>query len=320
MSLTDDAKTAASAIEPVSLTLEATDRPAFDAALRASFERWGFAVLADHGVDTAVIDDALAASKAFFALPEEAKMAYRVEGGGGQRGYTPFKVETAKGFAAPDLKEFWHVGRELPEGHAYAPYMPPNLDVAEIADWRERTYALFEALDAAGLKVLRAIARGLSLEERFWDEAVREGNSILRLLHYPPVEAADGSVRAGAHGDINVITLLLGAEEAGLEVLDRDGRWLAITPPEGALVINIGDMLERQTNHVLPSTTHRVVNPSAERARFARYSTPFFLHFKPDYLVKTLPECVSAERPDKYPEPITAHDFLLERLRDINLT
>lgn len=310
----------ASAVPPVSLTLEARDQRAFDAAMRESFERCGFAVLADHGIDQRVIDDALAATKAFFALPDEVKRGYHRPGTGGARGYTPFGVETAKGLTAADLKEFWHIGRELPEGHRYAPYMPPNLEVAEVPDWRARTTALFEALDAAGRRVLRSIARGLGLAEDFWDAAVAEGNSVLRLLHYPPVTSAPGDgLRAGAHGDINVITLLLGAEEAGLEILDRDGRWLPIAPPEGALVINIGDMLERQTNHVLPSTVHRVVNPSPDRAARARFSTPFFLHFAPDYLVETLPQCVSDARPNRYPEPITADDFLQQRLREIKL-
>jgi isopenicillin N synthase-like dioxygenase len=311
-------------VTPVSLRLETDDRAAFDTALLASFERFGFAVLSDHGVPKAVIDDALGAMKAFFTLDEAAKRAYHVLGGGGARGYTPFGVETAKGETAADLKEFWHVGRALPPGHRYERFMPPNLEVREVPGWKARTSALYDALDAAGRRVLRAIARGLRLPEDFWDAATAEGNSVLRLLHYPPVKGAPesesgGSVRAAPHGDINVITLLLGAEEAGLQILDRDGRWLPIAPPEGALVINIGDMLERQTNDVLPSTTHRVINPAPERAAFSRYSTPFFLHFAPDYLVKTLPGCVSPERPDRYPEPITAEDFLQQRLREIKL-
>ena len=307
-------------IAPVSFHLERTNQAAFDDALRGSFERYGFAVLADHGVDPAVIDDALAATKDFFALDETTKRAYHQPGGGGARGYTPFRVETAKGETVPDLKEFWHIGRDLPPGHPYARFMPPNLDVAEIPQWRARTTALFDALDAAGRRVVRSIARSLGLPETYWDEAIREGNSVLRLLHYPPLGAdAAGGVRAAPHGDINVITLLLGAEDAGLEVRDRDGRWLAITPPEGALVINIGDMLERQTNHVLPSTTHRVVNPPPERAGHARYSTPFFLHFAPDYEVTTLEGCIDEAHPDRHPEPILAEDFLQERLRELGL-
>jgi isopenicillin N synthase-like dioxygenase len=157
------------------------------------------------------------------------------------------------------------------------------------------------------------------LDEAFFEDPVRDGNSVLRLLHYPPVPADAPGVRAGAHEDINVITLLLGAEEAGLEVLDRDGRWLPINAPPGAVVCNIGDMLSRLTNHVLPSTTHRVVNPPPERRGVSRYSTPFFLHFRPDYLIRTLPGCVDPQNPDRYPEPITANAFLRRRLKEIRL-
>jgi len=177
-----------------------------------------------------------------------------------------------------------------------------------------------------GLKVLEAIAVYLGLERHFFDPTVDFGNSILRLLHYPPILAQEGGpfdgphIRAAAHEDINVITLLLGAEEAGLEVLDRDGRWLPINPPPGALVCNIGDMLQRLTNHRLPSTTHRVVNPAPERRGFPRYSTPFFLHFNSDYEIRTLPSCVDVAHPDRYPTSITADASLQERLREIKLT
>ena len=144
-------------------------------------------------------------------------------------------------------------------------------------------------------------------------------NSVLRLLHYPPTPPQPTGVRAAAHEDINVITLLLGAEEAGLQLQTRDGRWLDVNPPEGALVVNIGDMLQRLTNHVLPSTTHRVVNPAPERAHLSRYSIPFFLHFAPDYLIETAPSCITTDNPNRYPTPITAHEFLYERLREIRL-
>jgi isopenicillin N synthase-like dioxygenase len=161
----------------------------------------------------------------------------------------------------------------------------------------------------------------LGLPQHFFAEPVKDGNSILRLLHYPPQAEPppEGSVRAGAHEDINVITLLLGAEEGGLEVKQNDGAWIAANPPPGSLVVNVGDMLQRLTNHVLPSTTHRVVNPTPERSRFPRYSTPFFLHFAPDYEIRTLHACISAENPNRYPEPLKAQDFLEERLREIGL-
>lgn len=316
--MTDTAAARASAIAPVSFAGYATDFDAFAEALGASFRRYGFAVLSDYDLDQARIDAAIDAARRFFALPEAVKKRYAV-GKGGQRGYIPFGIETAKGADHFDLKEFWHMGRDLPPGHRYEAQMPPNVWPAEVADFHEKVAWLYNALDAMGVKVLQAIARYLGLPRDQFDAAVENGNSILRLLHYPPIPADATGVRAGAHGDINAITLLLGAEEGGLEVLDRDGRWLPINPPPGCLVINIGDMLERATNDVLPSTVHRVVNPPPERRAFPRYSTPFFLHFAPDYEIRTLPGCATAENPDRYPEPITADAFLVQRLKEIKL-
>lgn len=306
------------AITPVSLTLFDRDFVAFSQALGQSFARYGFAVVSDHDLSPELVEGALARTKAFFALPTEVKAAYRLPSGGGARGYTPFGIETAKGASHVDLKEFWHMGRDLPDGHPLGRYMPANLWPTEIEGFETYVGGLYRALDDLGRKVLSAIAHHLGLDRDFFDDKVDLGNSVLRLLHYPPVPADAEGVRAGAHEDINVITLLLGAEEAGLEVLDRDGQWLPIAPPPGAVVCNIGDMLQRLTNRALPSTTHRVVNPPPERRGVSRYSTPFFLHFEPDYLIQTLPSCVSAENPDHY-EPITAEDFLQERLREIKL-
>ncbi len=306
-------------IAPVSFTGFDRDFADFSQTLGGSFARFGFAVISDHGIPQARIDAAVEAGKRFFALPEAEKLKYKLPVGG-QRGYTPFGVETAKGEVNYDLKEFWHVGRDLPPGHPYRNHMANNVwPDAEVADFHEKVGWLYAALDAMGLKVLEAIASYLGLDRQFFDPTVDFGNSILRLLHYPPVPADGPNIRAAAHEDINVITLLLGAEEAGLEVLDRDGQWLAVNPPPGALVCNIGDMLQRLTNHKLPSTTHRVVNPAPERRGFARYSTPFFLHFNSDYLIETLPSCVDAAHPDRYPTPITANDYLQERLREIKL-
>ena len=189
-----------------------------------------------------------------------------------------------------------------------------------MAGFRENLSWLFGALDGLGRQVLQAIAAYLGLERHFFDAIVDDGNSILRLLHYPPADFDGPHIRAGAHEDINVITLLLGAEEAGLEVQDRDGRWLPINPPPGSLVCNIGDMLQRLTNDRLPSTSHRVVNPAPERRGAARYSMPFFLHLDSDYVIRSLPSCVDARHPDRYPAPITADEFLQERLREIKLT
>jgi isopenicillin N synthase-like dioxygenase len=303
----------------LSMRARRDDPAGFARAMGESYARFGFAIVSDHGLDQGLIDRALERTRAFFALPEGVKRGYFIEGGAGQRGYTPFGLENAKGAALSDLKEFWHVGRELPPGHRYAPIMADNLWPAEIPGFREDVYGLYQALDALGLTLLASIAAFLGLPENFFDAPVRDGNSILRLLHYPPVPKPVANVRAGAHEDINVITLLLGAEEAGLQLLDRDGAWLDVDPPAGAVVVNIGDMLARLTNKRLPSTTHRVINPAPERAHLPRYSIPFFLHFAPDYLIETLPSCVSAAAPNLFPEPITAQAYLEERLREIGL-
>ncbi|WP_420432131.1 isopenicillin N synthase family dioxygenase [Hyphobacterium sp.] len=308
-------------IPPVSMTLDETDPDVFAAELGEEFRRFGFAVISDHGIDQKVIDEALDRAKAFFDLPVETKLKYHVDGGAGQRGYTAFGREAAKGAKQIDLKEFWHVGRDLPPGHPHAGTMRENLSPEEIEDWHA-VKRLYDALDKLGIRLLRAVARDLDLDEHFFDDSVKDGNSILRLLHYPAQESAvpEGSIRAAAHEDINTITLLLGAEEAGLQVIDRrSGDWIDINPPPGCLVINVGDMLQRITNNVLPSTTHRVVNPSPERQKYPRYSVPFFLHFRPDYEIKTLASCVSEDNPDQYPEPITAQEYLLQRLREIRL-
>ena len=310
---------AARTLEPVSFSLYGADFAGFAEALGASFARYGFAVISEHGLNQARIDAALADAKAFFALPDAVKRRYQLPGLAGQRGYTPFGVETAKGADHFDLKEFWHVGRELPPGHLYRTRMPDNLWPAEVPGFRADELWLYDALEGLGENVLRAIARYLGLDDGFFGPTTRDGNSVLRLLHYPPAPFAGPNVRAAAHEDINTITLLLGAEEAGLELLDRGGAWLPVNPPPGSVVCNIGDMLQRLTNHVLPSTTHRVVNPPPARRGVARYSTPFFLHFAPDYLIETLPGCVTPERPNRYPTPITANDYLEERLAEIKL-
>ena len=307
------------AVPPLSLNDEARDPDAFAADLGGSFERFGFAIVSDHGIDPALIDRAWALTKAYFDQPEEVKRSYHIPGGGGARGHTPFGTEIAKDAKQHDLKEFWHVGRELTPGHPFRDHMADNVWPAQPDGFKDTMLALYDALDGVGRRLLAAIARHLGLAPNWFDDAIRDGNSVLRLLHYPPIGADAPGVRAGAHEDINLITLLLGAEEAGLELLDKDGRWLPVKPPEGALVVNVGDMLQRLTNHVLPSTTHRVVNPPVERRGLPRYSMPFFLHLRSDFLIETLPETVSADNPDRYPEPITANDYLMQRLREIGL-
>jgi isopenicillin N synthase-like dioxygenase len=306
-------------LEPISLALQTRDPAAFAADMGHSFARHGFAVVTNPGLDDAKIAGAIRLAKAFFALPGDVKRLYAIAGGLGQRGYTPFGVETARRATASDLKEFWHVGRELPPGHPLSAFMPANVWPAAPAGFREAMLWLFDSLDQLGGRLLGAIALYMGLRPDAFEGAVADGNSVLRLLHYPPTQGGGPAIRAGAHEDINAITLLLGAEEAGLEILDRDGAWRAINPPPGAVVVNIGDMLSRLTNDVLPSTTHRVVNPAPYRQGVARYSTPFFLHFRPDFLIETLSCCVSPDRPNRYPKPITADDFLRQRLKEIKL-
>lgn len=285
----------------------------------SSFQRFGFALVADHGLDPALVARGWELTAAFFAQDEAAKRRWHVAGGGGQRGYTPFGTEIAKGAAVHDLKEFWHVGRES-SGDPLTGSMPANVWPDAPAGFRETFTALFAEFDRIGAQILSHIAVWLGLAPDWFDPAIAGGNSILRLLHYPPIPGdTRGAIRAGAHEDINLITLLLGAEEAGLELLTREGRWIPASPPLGALVVNIGDMLQRLTNHVLPSTTHRVRNPDGARAAHSRYSMPFFLHLRSDFAIRTLPGCVSADNPDRYPEPILADEYLHERLREIGL-
>jgi isopenicillin N synthase-like dioxygenase len=306
-------------IASVSLTASDRDPQGFAQELGRSFEEYGFAIIADHGIPDELIRRAEEKAKAFFALPGEVKRAYHIPGGGGARGYTPFGIETAKGHKAHDLKEFWHVGRELPEDHRFRGHMPDNVWPEEVQSFHDTFLELYETFDRTGIKILRAIARYLGIDEEFLVDSVKDGNSVLRLLHYPPIQGEPGShIRAGAHEDINTITLLLGAEEAGLELLTKEGQWIPVSPKPGELVVNIGDMLQRLTNGRLRSTSHRVVNPPAERRGHARYSMPFFLHFRSDFMIEALPGTVPDGEQPKWP-PITADDYLQERLREIKL-
>ncbi len=297
-----------------------TDKDAFVAELGAAYREWGFCGISGHGLSTEALANAYEVFKQFFALPTEAKLQYHLKGTGGARGYTPFGIETAKDSKYPDLKEFFHIGRELPAGSRYADVMAPNVWPKEVANFQEHGYGLYQALDDLGTRVLQALALHINLPQDFFADKTNNGNSILRPIHYPPITAPDiPNVRAGAHEDINFITLLVGASAAGLEVLSHKGEWVPFTAEADTIVVNIGDMLQRLTNHVYPSTTHRVVNPPGEAARNPRYSVPFFLHPNPDYLIETLPSCISAENPNRYPTPITSHEYLMERLREIKL-
>ena len=296
------------------------DRRAFVDELGAAYREWGFAGIRGHDIPQERIDEAYETFRAFFALPEETKKKYHVPGSGGARGYTPFGIETAKGAKYSDLKEFWHVGREIPDDSRHREVMPPNLWPAEVPGFERVGYGLYQSLDDLGSQALAALALHIGLPEDYFRDKTDVGNSILRPIHYPPITSEDiPNVRAGAHEDINLITLLVGASAEGLEVLSRKGEWVPFTADADTIVVNIGDMLQRLTNHVYPSTTHRVVNPPGDKARQPRYSTPFFLHPNPDFLIDVLPSCVSADNPSRYPQAITAQGYLEERLREIKL-
>ena len=291
---------------------DAAARASFREALFASLRRWGFVILADHNVPTDLLGRAYTLSAALFDRPEGEKRALA----GGLRGYTPFGAEHARDSRSPDLKEFWQIGREpTPEALAMEP-LPPNVWPDQPAGFRETFAALYEGLDRTGRLLLSALAPSLGLDEHWFETRVRFGPSILRLLHYPPVppDAPPGAVRSAAHEDINFLTILVAARGAGLQLLDRDGSWVAVETEPGKLIVDSGDMLARLTNGVIPATTHRVVNPQGPNV--SRYSMPFFLHPHSDLSLAALPSCRNA----RAPEPaITAGDFLAERLREIGL-
>ncbi|MEO0850194.1 MAG: 2-oxoglutarate and iron-dependent oxygenase domain-containing protein [Pseudomonadota bacterium] len=292
------------------------ERTAFTGALFAGLKDYGFVILKDHAIDPALLTRAYDLVAKLFALPVEEKLRCD-SGDGGQRGYTAFGREHAKDSDQPDLKEFWHVGREFADDHPLATVYPPNLWPERPAGFRETLLALFGGLEAAGHTMLEALAPALDLPPTFFSQMAADGNSILRLLHYPPIadDAPAGAVRAAAHEDINLITLLVSANGAGLELLDRDGTWLAVeTDPEN-LIVDAGDMLARITNGVIPATTHRVVNPAGPNV--SRYSMPFFMHPHPDAILDCLPSCLGdgAKAP-----PVTADEFLKQRLREIGLS
>jgi isopenicillin N synthase-like dioxygenase len=236
--------------------------------------------------------------------------------GGGQRGYTPFGTEHAKDNPHMDLKEFYHVGREVSDDHPFAKYYPKNMWPESISNFKPALTNLYNELDKTSVILLEALGRALDVPQNFFKDMIDTGNSVLRAIHYPPVGEAPpaGSIRAAAHGDINLITILMGATASGLQLLDRDGKWLDVNSKEGQLVVDAGDMLSRITNEVIPATIHRVVNP--EDAGSARFSMPFFVHPHPKAVLECIPSCLG-EGP-KY-APITSHDFLMERLKDIGL-
>lgn len=298
------------------------DRKSFSQQLGDTFSGIGFAIVANHGVSAELISNAYNVFERFFALPDEIKNKYEIAGIAGQRGYTGKGKEHAKGRNTGDLKEFFHIGQEVVDGDPIKSEYPDNVPVTEIPELAEYGFALYKGLEFAGTHLLRAIADYLELPNDYFDDKVHNGNSILRPIHYFPIENPDeipaDAVRAAEHEDINLITLLIGASADGLQVKGSDGKWVAAKPKPNEIVINVGDMLQRLTNNRLKSTTHRVVNPPRELMHLPRFSVPFFLHPKSTVNLACLPSCISAENPKAY-EDCTAGEYLSERLREIGL-
>ena len=285
----------------------------------SAYEEIGFVSLKNHFLSDRLVEELYRQVKAFFALPVEEKLKYEIEGLGGQRGYVSFGKEHAKGKKEGDLKEFWHFGQEPAADAALPEEYPENVLVTELPYFNRIGMQAYRMLEKTGIYVLRALALYIGLEENYFDHWVSNGNSILRPIHYPPItEEPKGAVRAGAHGDINLITLLMGASTGGLQVLRKDGQWIDAIPEEDELVINVGDMLERHTNNKLRSTIHRVVNPPREQWGTPRYSIPFFMHPRSDMKLNCLEECINEDHPKAY-EDITAGEFLHQRLVEIGL-
>ena len=295
------------------------EKAAFVEALGKAYEEIGFVAIRNHGVDKALLDELYKQVKAFFALPESIKLKYDDSAGGGQRGYTGFGKEHAKNSNKGDLKEFWHFGQFIEGDDPLKAFYPPNKEVEELPAFNAAGKAIYKALEATGVQMLRAIALYLKLEENYFDQRVYHGNSILRPIHSPPITSEpQGAIRAGEHEDINLITLLVGASADGLEVLNKKGEYLPVTEVEDHIVVNVGDMLQRLTNDRLKSTTHRVVNPPREKWAEPRYSIPFFMHPRPEVSLACLDSCIDDGHPKKYKD-CTAMEFLTERLREIGL-
>ena len=296
---------------------DAFSRTQFIEELFAGFKYYGFIILKDHPVSVDLLDSAYDQVEKLFSLSTQAKNSYISQIGGNQRGYTPFGKEHAKNNPVHDLKEFWHVGRELPPGHKYLNEYPENIWPKEIPEFRQTMNSLYKALDQVGDIILEALTFPLELELNYFEKMVKDGNSILRLLHYPPLgENVDPRcVRAAAHEDINLITILVAATASGLELLDRNGQWLPIETEKNNLIVDAGDMLARITNEVIPATTHRVVNPQ-DGTNNHRYSMPYFIHPNPEAVLTCIDSCKGDGA--KYP-PIRAQDFLMQRLHEIGL-
>lgn len=291
----------------------------FVASLGKAYEDIGFVAVKNHLIDEKTVDRLYSEVRNFFELPEATKKKYEVVELAGQRGYTSFGREHAKGSNAGDLKEFWHFGQEVTDGDPIKSEYPANIFTDELPGFNEVGIKAYRDLENTGRFMLRAIALYLGLDEQYFDDKIKNGNSILRPIHYPPITSEPKSaVRAGQHEDINLITLLIGASADGLEVLNKKNEWVAVTALPNHIVVNVGDMLQRLTNGKLKSTTHRVVNPPREKWGTSRYSIPFFLHPRSEMRLDCLASCVpSGEQP--HWEPISAGEFLDERLAEIGL-
>jgi isopenicillin N synthase-like dioxygenase len=300
----------------------AEQRKRFSDEIGKAFNETGFVTITNHGLSKQLMDKLYEQVKALFKLPEDVKMKYEIAELAGQRGYTSKGKETAKGFKTPDLKEFWQIGQTVTDNDPVKDEYPTNVVVTELPEFNPTTREVFQKLEKAGQYLLRAIAVYLGLPENYFDDKVHNGNSILRTLHYFPIENPDDlppdAVRAGAHEDINLITLLIGASADGLELLTREGNWFPVKAHGEDVVVNVGDMLQRLTNNKLKSTTHRVVNPPREQMKNSRYSVPFFLHPKSDVDLTSLESCIDAQHPKLYND-MTAGEYLDERLREIGL-
>ncbi len=294
------------------------DRESFSEELGLNFRKWGFCGVKDHGVDTKLVKEVQNIFIKFFNLSEDKKLEYYDPKLGGARGYTPFKIETPKDAHRPDLKEFWHIGRELDTKDTFRRWMPDNIDIPSIPDFKKKTNELFLQFDRLGVSLLEAISIHLNLEPNYFNPHVNKGNSVMRVIHYPPVNLKEEGERAGAHEDINLITLLIGGQQAGLEILSNEKGWLRASVDEDVIICNIGDMLQRFTNDNLKSTTHRV-RAMGEEMNTSRYSIPFFFHPNPDWFIDTLESQISDQNPNRYPEGILSQDYLQERLKEIKL-
>lgn len=301
---------------------DAAQRKQFSDEIGRAFNETGFVTIANHGLSDELIDQLYEVVQTFFALPLEVKAQYEFPELAGQRGYTSPGKETAKGAKAADLKEFWQRGQTIRDVEYSKADFPDNPAVAELPAFDKITGEIYRKLEDTGRELLKAIAVYLGLQENYFEEHVFNGNSILRAIHYFPIENPDAlpadAVRAGAHEDINLITLLIGASADGLEVLTKDGEWFPIKAKGKDIVVNVGDMLQRLTNNKLKSTTHRVVNPPRELMKNSRFSVPFFLHPKPEMNLASLESCISTEYPKVYAD-YTAGQYLDERLREIGL-